>query len=174
MAAIGGSPADLSALTTPAVTEAGGWHRRDDVVHFGGLLGSGRGSAWLERLVRDQEAGGSNPLAPTTFSSRSVRGGILARTASSQTDRQTARFLVNGRVQGVGYRYFVLREAQALGVDGYVHNLADGSVEVVAEATSATLRALADRLAEGPAFAEVTSVERAAIPALRETGFTIR
>jgi acylphosphatase len=77
-------------------------------------------------------------------------------------------------VQGVGYRYFVVREARALGVDGYVRNLADGSVEVVAEAAPATLLTLADRLAEGPAFAEVTSVERTAIPALRETGFTIR
>jgi acylphosphatase len=84
-----------------------------------------------------------------------------------------ARFLVSGRVQGVGYRYFVLREAQALGVNGYVRNLADGSVEVVAEAPPETLLILAERLAEGPAFAEVGSIERTSIPALRAAGFTI-
>ena len=80
---------------------------------------------------------------------------------------------MNGRVQGVGYRYFVLREAQALGVNGYVRNLPDGSVEVVAEASPATLRILADRLAEGPSFAEVSSVERTSIATLRAAGFTI-
>jgi len=98
----------------------------------------------------------------------------LARTAASHTDNRAARFLVNGRVQGVGYRYFVLREAQALGIDGYVRNLADGSVEVVAQAPEGTLLVLARRLADGPAFAEVTSIERDEVPALRATGFTIR
>ncbi|HEY7509386.1 MAG TPA: acylphosphatase, partial [Vicinamibacteria bacterium] len=44
------------------------------------------------------------------------------------------RFVVHGRVQGVGYRYFVQREADARGVTGFVRNLPDGSVEVVAEA----------------------------------------
>jgi acylphosphatase len=81
---------------------------------------------------------------------------------------------VSGRVQGVGYRYFVLREAQALGIDGYVRNLTDGSVEVVAEAAPATLGIFVDRLAEGPAFAEVTAIERSAIPAFSAGGFTIR
>jgi len=88
-------------------------------------------------------------------------------------DRQAARFLVNGRVQGVGYRYFVLREAQALGIDGHARNLADGSVEVVAEAALATLLVFAGRLAEGPAFAEVTSIDRAVIPTSHVAGFRI-
>jgi acylphosphatase len=88
-------------------------------------------------------------------------------------DRHAARFLVNGRVQGVGYRYFVLREAGALRIDGHVRNLADGSVEVVAEAAPETLRVFADRLAEGPAFSEVTSIDRTTIPASHVTGFRI-
>src|SRR5262249_62389679 len=45
------------------------------------------------------------------------------------------RFIVQGRVQGVGYRYFARRQAEALGVTGYARNRADGTVEVVGEGT---------------------------------------
>jgi acylphosphatase len=84
------------------------------------------------------------------------------------------RFIVRGRVQGVGYRYFALREAQALGIAGFVRNLPDGSVEVVAEGSGEALRALADRLVQGPAFATVESLERSDVPPPKGTGFTIR
>ncbi len=57
---------------------------------------------------------------------------------------------VRGRVQGVGFRYFVLREATYLELDGFVANERDGSVHVVAEGPSALLDALLDRLREGP------------------------
>jgi acylphosphatase len=57
---------------------------------------------------------------------------------------------VRGRVQGVGYRVFALREAMDLGLDGFVANLADGSVRVVAEGPAAGLDALLLRLREGP------------------------
>ncbi len=86
----------------------------------------------------------------------------------------SARFLITGRVQGVGYRYFVRREAQALGVVGYVQNLDDGSVEVVAEAPQETLELLAERLREGPPFAEVDRVERSPAPPAGGRGFFIR
>ena len=59
-------------------------------------------------------------------------------------------FRVRGRVQGVGYRVFAIREASALGLDGFVANMADGSVRVVAEGRRADLDALLERLAEGP------------------------
>ena len=85
-----------------------------------------------------------------------------------------ARFVISGRVQGVGYRYFALREAQALRVAGHVRNLPDGSVEVVAEATPEALQTLAERLAEGPAFAEVARVERLAGPVVGSRDFVIR
>ncbi len=98
----------------------------------------------------------------------------MSAAAAASVDREAARFLVRGRVQGVGYRYFVLREAQALGIDGYVRNLADGSVEVVAQASARSLAALLDKLREGPAFAEVTEVERTSAPALTTSGFAIR
>ena len=57
---------------------------------------------------------------------------------------------VRGRVQGVGFRVFALREAGMLGLDGFVANEADGSVRVVAEGRRADLEALAARLADGP------------------------
>ncbi|MDD1682326.1 MAG: acylphosphatase [Methanoregula sp.] len=47
--------------------------------------------------------------------------------------------VVRGRVQGVGYRYFVADCAHATGVHGYVRNLSDGTVEIVAESSPATL-----------------------------------
>jgi acylphosphatase len=57
---------------------------------------------------------------------------------------------VRGRVQGVGYRVFALRESRALGLDGWVANQADGSVRVVAEGSRPTLDSLLARLREGP------------------------
>ena len=57
---------------------------------------------------------------------------------------------VRGRVQGVGYRVFALREAAALGLDGWVANRADGGVHVVAEGRRPDLEALVGRLREGP------------------------
>jgi acylphosphatase len=68
------------------------------------------------------------------------------------------RFIVYGLVQGVGFRYFVLREARALGLGGFVCNQPDGSVEVVAEGPSGQLAALEARLREGPALSAVERV----------------
>jgi acylphosphatase len=84
------------------------------------------------------------------------------------------RYVVQGRVQGVGYRYFVLRQADALGVSGFARNLPDGAVEVLAEGTGAALADFEARLREGPAFAEVASVEREASPDRGSSGFHIR
>ena len=84
------------------------------------------------------------------------------------------RFVVRGRVQGVGYRYFVLREASALGVSGYARNLADGTVEVVAEGGEQELSALEAKLREGPAFARVSGVDRQPAGTRGDHGFHIR
>jgi len=51
---------------------------------------------------------------------------------STEKTTQARRFLVRGRVQGVGFRWFVEREAHILGIAGWVRNNADGSVEVLA------------------------------------------
>ncbi|MDO8483878.1 MAG: acylphosphatase [Candidatus Limnocylindrales bacterium] len=65
---------------------------------------------------------------------------------------------VSGRVHGVGFRYFVLREAHALGLVGWVANVPDGSVQCVAEGPHDRLEALVDRLREGPPAAIVEGV----------------
>jgi acylphosphatase len=70
------------------------------------------------------------------------------------------RYLVRGVVQGVGFRWFVLREAHRLDVRGWVSNLPDGSVEVVADGPAASLAQLVHALARGPGAAEVSGVER--------------
>jgi acylphosphatase len=89
--------------------------------------------------------------------------------------RQRLDATVIGRVQGVGFRYFVLREATDLGLDGWVANTPDGAVRCVAEGPEPTLRELLDRLATGPPAAIVDRVTTAWMPATGSLGrFAIR
>ena len=69
------------------------------------------------------------------------------------------RYLICGRVQGVGFRYFAQRAADELRVNGYTRNLDDGRVEVYAVGTREQLSELAGRLWKGPRFADVHGVE---------------
>jgi len=69
------------------------------------------------------------------------------------------RIFVSGRVQRVGYRDWAVRTAQRLGVKGWVRNLADGRVEMLAEGDEAALGALAEACREGPPMAVVEHVE---------------
>jgi acylphosphatase len=84
--------------------------------------------------------------------------------------------IVRGRVQGVGFRDFVLTHARQLGLSGYARNLPDGrSVEVVAEGTRQSLERLIERLYEGPRSARVESVETNwGTARQREAGFGVR
>jgi acylphosphatase len=83
--------------------------------------------------------------------------------------------VVRGDVQGVGYRYFARREAQALGLVGFVRNLADGSVEIVAEGERSHLEALVVALQRGPTAAQVEQVDcKWGAPEGRESAFLIR
>ena len=70
-------------------------------------------------------------------------------------------FIVNGRVQGVGFRYFVVREAQALGLAGWVRNLPDGRVEVLVSGDPGLVDAIEERLLQGPPYARVSNIEAA-------------
>lgn len=69
------------------------------------------------------------------------------------------RYLVKGRVQGVGFRWFVEREAREIGVGGWVRNRDDGAVEVLASGSNAQLGSLYDKLKEGPRAARIDAVE---------------
>ena len=69
------------------------------------------------------------------------------------------RFLVSGRVQGVGFRFFVTRTAARLGVTGWTRNLPDGRVEVMAQGDRETLEALKADLSIGPRTARVQDLE---------------
>ena len=85
----------------------------------------------------------------------------------SSTDKpiEAKRYLVRGRVQGVGFRWFVEREAHMLGIAGWVRNNHDGSVEVMAQGTRDQLSGFHARLREGPRAARVDAVEIAdAVP----------
>ena len=77
----------------------------------------------------------------------------------TQNPIEARRFLVRGRVQGVGFRWFVEREAHLLGIAGWVRNNHDGSVEVLAQGTRDQLSGLHSRLREGPRAARVDAVE---------------
>ena len=73
-------------------------------------------------------------------------------------------YLIRGRVQGVGYRYFALGTAERLGVKGFARNLTTGDVEVHAEADDVTLELYKRELKRGPRMARVTEVVETDVP----------
>jgi acylphosphatase len=89
--------------------------------------------------------------------------------------RLARRFLIRGRVQGVGFRWFAHDAAAREGVHGWVRNLADGSVEAYVEGDVESLRRLEAALRRGPATAYVEDVETEEhAPTGRFTEFEIR
>jgi acylphosphatase len=88
--------------------------------------------------------------------------------------RVARRYLVKGRVQGVGFRYFALDAARREGLHGRVRNLDDGSVEAVAEGEAESLERFERALRQGPSRSRVESVLVDDVAPLgRDTGFTI-
>ena len=83
------------------------------------------------------------------------------------------RYFVRGRVQGVGYRYFVERAAAELGLTGYARNLDDGRVEVYAAVPKEQLAELAGYLRKGPLWSDVRGVEELEAPVVKHFGFHI-
>lgn len=69
------------------------------------------------------------------------------------------RLRVHGSVQGVGFRYFVMKRAQEFGVSGWVRNRVDGSVEALAWADEATLEAFLDTVRDGPRWGRVDRLD---------------
>ena len=81
------------------------------------------------------------------------------KSQSNAPARLVVRYLVTGKVQGVGFRAAAQRAGRALGLDGMVRNLADGRVEAVAAGPPSALDEFALWLAHGPRFARVQGVE---------------
>jgi acylphosphatase len=88
--------------------------------------------------------------------------------------KQARRFIVKGRVQGVGYRWWAQNWASQIGVSGWVRNCDDGSVEVYACGSAEQLDEFSMRLRQGPRFSDVRHVEEQEAPLLQSSGFSIR
>ena len=74
------------------------------------------------------------------------------------SDKQSLHCLIEGHVQGVGFRFFAERVASRLGLTGYVRNLPDGRVEAYAEGNTASLEQFLAKMREGPGYGLVTRV----------------
>ena len=86
------------------------------------------------------------------------------------------QWVVSGRVQGVGFRWFVLNNAQALGIRGWVANTREGDVEVVGLASRQTLAEFEVVLEKGPPSARVTGITTQDVPhdTVDSKSFTIK
>ena len=78
---------------------------------------------------------------------------------SESTSKAGAEIYVSGRVQGVFFRQFTKETATHLGLTGYVQNLPDGRVKVVAEGNQEKLDKLIDKLHKGPSMANVENAD---------------
>jgi acylphosphatase len=119
---------------------------------------------------------GAAQEAADVTSSSSPPAGDAGRPSSGAGGAERLQAQVRGRVQGVGFRFFVQEEAARLGLTGYVRNASDGRrVEVVAEGPRASLERLLAALHRGPPMAFVERVDVTWLPARGElAGFDIR
>jgi len=75
------------------------------------------------------------------------------------------RWIARGQVQGVGFRWYVWREAERLGLGGFARNLSDGTVEVVSQGPDEALDRLEQALRRGPSGGRVDALDRLEVPA---------
>lgn len=80
-------------------------------------------------------------------------------TDAEQSDLTAVHILASGRVQGVGFRYFVTHRANELGITGFVRNTSDGRVEVRAEGPKFALESLQQAVQLGPHLGSVTEMD---------------
>ena len=88
--------------------------------------------------------------------------------------RKAVKATITGRVQGVGFRYWTLREAEARGLDGWVRNRADGAVEAVFAGEEARVDDMLAACLRGPSFSKVAAVEVASLAEDQAAGFKIK
>jgi acylphosphatase len=81
---------------------------------------------------------------------------------------------VSGRVQGVGFRYFTSNHAKALGLSGWVRNMASGSVEIEVQGNQDALHSFKLEIEEGPSFGRVDELKINKIPLREESRFEVR
>jgi len=94
---------------------------------------------------------------------------------NSQSSIEELHAYVYGRVQGVGYRYFVVQKAHTLALHGYARNESDGSVEVLAQGPRPALEQLLSYLRQGPSAARVRDVRVTwSTPTEHISGFHVR
>ncbi len=89
-------------------------------------------------------------------------------------DSTCIKLLISGRVQGVGFRYWVRERAEALGLDGWVRNLPDGRVEAVFAGPAALVEEAVAVCEQGPMHARVAAAERLSCEEQPAPGFHIR
>jgi len=88
--------------------------------------------------------------------------------------RIAVRLIIRGYVQGVGYRWWARGEARRLGLDGWVENRPDGSVELMAAGSPEAVQQLEEACRKGPSAARVAAVERSAADDPELRGFEER
>ena len=74
------------------------------------------------------------------------------------------KWFISGRVQGVGFRWFVVRQAERLNIQGWTRNLADGRVEVLAAGHDEDLLKFEKAISNGPRLSRVDNVEKIDVP----------
>lgn len=84
---------------------------------------------------------------------------------------RAVRLIIEGRVQGVGYRYWTVGEASARGLNGWVRNLPDRTVEALVSGPSDAVDAMIAACRKGPALASVTSIRKFPADAPDKAGF---
>ncbi|MGM0482619.1 MAG: acylphosphatase [Patescibacteria group bacterium] len=95
-------------------------------------------------------------------------------TASAETDIKRINALVSGKVQGVFFRAYTKKRAQEKGISGWVRNLEDGRVEVIAEGSEKAIGSLVDFLWEGSPSSQVDNVKVEWQEPEGESGFRVR
>ena len=111
----------------------------------------------------------ADPTGGTGVSSGAQRASLRRSRQLGWREIKIARkYVISGRVQGVGFRFFAERCANQLGIRGYVKNRWDGTVEVYAIGDADSLEELKRQLAEGPRSARVSGIEETDEPVRKE------